>query len=121
MPSNQDVAEDNNGAQLIRGAILHELNQPFGVEPPPPATWLQVVSRALVTRAAQDLSAIKEVFDRVGGRMPSSPGASEAAKQINVTWKYPASKLHRPSADKTTSRGRGSSRSSKKPAASPTS
>jgi hypothetical protein len=121
MPSNQNTTEDNNGAQLIRGAILHELNQPFGVEPPPPATWLQVVSRALVTRAAQDLSAIKEVFDRVGGRMPSSPGASEAAKQINVTWKYPASKLHRPSADKTTSRGRGSSRSSKKPAASPTS
>jgi Recombination endonuclease VII len=119
MPSNEDVTEDNNGAQLIRGAILHELNQPFGVEPPPPTNWLQAVSRALVTKAAQDLTAIKEVFDRVGGRMPSSPGGGEAAKQINVTWKYPASKLQRSAGEKTKGSIRSSPRSSNRAGASP--
>jgi len=113
MSSNQDVTEDNNGALLIRDAILHELNQPVGAEPPPAANWLQAVSRALVSKATSDLSAIKEVFDRVGGRMPSSPGAGEAGKQINVTWKYPASKLERSPSTKTSGRARGASRSPK--------
>jgi hypothetical protein len=51
--------------------------------------------------------------------MPSASGASEAAKQINVIWKYPASKLQRLPADKTKGGTRSSPRSSNRAGASP--
>jgi hypothetical protein len=97
MTSNDDATDDDTkAARLMRKAILHELHQPFGVEPPPPADWLQAVSRFLVTKAAQDLSAVKEVLDRIDGKTPSSPAILETLKQVNVTWKYPPSKLNAP-------------------------
>ncbi len=73
MTSNDDPSDDSKAARLVRTAILHELRQPFGVEPSPPADWLQAVSRALVLKAEQrDVFAIKEVFDRIGGRPRSA-------------------------------------------------
>ena len=72
MTSSDDDTNDNKAARLMREAILHELHQPFGIEPPPPTNWLQAVSRFLVTKAAQDLSAAKEVLDRIDGRTPSA-------------------------------------------------
>lgn len=102
MMSNDDATDDDKkAARLMREAILHELHQPFGVEPPPPADWLQAVSRFLVTKAAQDLSAVKEVLDRIDGKTPSTPAILETLKQVNVTWKYPPSKLNPPKENQT--------------------
>jgi hypothetical protein len=91
--------DDGKAAPLMRQAILHELQQPFAVEPPPPANWLQAVSRFLVTQATQDLNATKEVLDRIDGKAQSAAGTGETAKPINVTWKYPSSKLSLPQGD----------------------
>ena len=73
MSENDDPTEESKAAGLVRRAILHELHLPFGVDPSPPADWLQAVSRALVLRAGEqrDVQAIKEVFDRIGGKMAS--------------------------------------------------
>jgi hypothetical protein len=38
---------------MIRKAIVHELQQPFGVEPPPASDWLQALARALIVKAGQ--------------------------------------------------------------------
>jgi len=61
--------DERTGAILIRKLLLHELHQPHGVDLPAPTDKLQAIMRALVTRAeaAQDVNAIREVFDRVAG------------------------------------------------------
>jgi hypothetical protein len=41
MATNEDVTDQGKTAILIRRALEHELHPPFGVEPPPPGTWLQ--------------------------------------------------------------------------------
>jgi hypothetical protein len=95
MTSNEDATEETKAARQMRKAILHELQQPFGVDPPPPSDRMQAVVRALVTKAeAQDIQAIKEVLDRVDGKTPSAPNSTEPQKQVNVTWKFPPSKLN---------------------------
>jgi recombination endonuclease VII len=95
MTSNEDATEDAKAARLMRKAILHELQQPFGVDRPPPTDRLQAVVRALVAKAeAQDIQAIKEVLDRVDGKTPSGLNSIESRKQVNVTWKFPSSKLN---------------------------
>jgi hypothetical protein len=54
------------GADGVLPSMRHELHQPHGVDPPPPADQLQAVARALVTKAvAHDVSAIKEILDRI--------------------------------------------------------
>jgi hypothetical protein len=94
MMSNDDAMEDSKAARLMRKAILHELHQPFGVDPPPPTDWMQAVSRFLVTKAATDINAAKEVLDRIDGKTPTAPNSTEPQKQVNVIWKFPPSKLN---------------------------
>jgi hypothetical protein len=132
MTSNHEDTNDSKAARLMREAILHELHQPFGVEPPPPSNWLQAVSRFLVTKAAQDLSAAKEVLDRIDGRTPSASTAPDQ-KEVNVSWKFPLSKLNpseqnppgpqteEPSTRSSSRRGGNSSRSTNGTNASPAS
>jgi hypothetical protein len=76
-----DPAEESKAARLVRKAILLELHQPCGVDLPPPIHKLQAVARALVAKAeaAHDLQAIREVFDRIGGRTPSTPASDESS------------------------------------------
>jgi hypothetical protein len=96
MTSNDDATEDSKAARLMRKAILHELHQPFGVDPPPPTDWMQAVSRFLVTKAATDINAAKEVLDRIDGKTPSAPTSIETPKQVNISWKLPHSNLNSP-------------------------
>jgi len=78
VPKNDKRNDERTGAILIRKLLLHELHQPHGVDLPAPTDKLQAIVRALVTRAeaAQDLNAIREVFDRVGGPPRAYDGLS---------------------------------------------
>jgi Autographiviridae endonuclease VII len=89
MSSIEDASDRSKAAALIRNAILHELRQPHAIELPPPADKLQAIVRALVARAegAQDLSVVKEVFDRVGGGTSPAPRADQWPLPINLPWK----------------------------------
>jgi hypothetical protein len=93
-----DPAEESKAAGLVRKAILLELHQPCGVDLPPPIDKLQALARALVAKAeaAHDLQAIREVFDRIGGRTPSAAASDESPKQVNGSRKNPASPLIAP-------------------------
>jgi hypothetical protein len=105
--SNDDAAEESNAERMIRKAIVHELQQPFGVDPPPASDWLQALARALVVKAGQsDVQALKEVFDRAGGKT-AAPGSS-APRQLTLSWKHPPPASKRPA---TKSRVHNSSRS----------
>ena len=91
--SNEDTCEQSNAAKRIREAILKELGQPFGTAAAPPVDRLQAVARALIDKAEErDLEAIKEVFDRAGGKTQSAPALLEAPRLLNVTWQRPPSK-----------------------------
>jgi hypothetical protein len=91
MTANEDTTTEGNTAILIRRALEHELHQPFGVEPPPPGTWLQALARALVIKAGQsDVQALKEVFDRASGDMPAGSAGSGYPGLVNVPWKVPS-------------------------------
>ena len=91
--SKQDTSEQSNAARRIRQAILKELRQPFGVAAAPPVDRLEAVARALIDEAEdRDVEAIKEVFDRAGGKASSAPGQPEAPRLLNVTWQRPPSK-----------------------------
>ena len=93
-----DPAEESKAARLVRKAILLELHQPCGVDLPPPVDKLQALARALVAKAeaAHDLQAIREVFDRIGGRTPSAATSDESPNQLNGSRKNPASPLIAP-------------------------
>jgi Recombination endonuclease VII len=105
--SNDDAAEESNAERMIRQAIVHELQQPFGVEPPPASDWLQALARALIVKAGQsDVQALKEVFDRAGGRTAAL--ATSAPRQLTLSWKYPPPASKKP---ETKSRARNSARS----------
>ena len=93
--SKQDTSEQSNAARLIRQAILKELKQPFGVAWARPVDRLEAVARALIDEAEdRDVEAIKEVFDRTGGKTSSAPapGQLEAPRLLNVTWQRPPAK-----------------------------
>jgi hypothetical protein len=95
MTPNDNATEESKASRLMRKAILHELHQPFGLDPPPPTDRLQAIARALVAKAeAQDIQAIKEVLDRIDGKTPSAPTNNEVPKQVNISWKLPPSKLN---------------------------
>ena len=84
--TNHDPTEGNKAARMMRRAIQHELLQPSGADAT--ADKLQAIARSLVDKAAGgDLSAIKEVLDRIDGKTP--PAASEiddTSKQVSVQW-----------------------------------
>jgi hypothetical protein len=68
---------------------------------------LQALARALIVKAGQsDVQALKEVFDRAGGRTSS---ATSAPRQLTLSWKHPPPASKKP-ASKT--RAGNSSRSS---------
>ena len=129
MTTNDDSGGDNKASRRMRKAILHELHQPHGLDPPPPADQLQAVARALVTRAvAHDISAIKEILDRIDGKTASAPASNDLQQLVNLSWKLPESpsKLSpsKPRSKKTkstTGRARSSSPSTHDPSGSPAS
>jgi hypothetical protein len=93
MTPTDETNEESKVSRMMRCAILHELLQPFEPDLPPPVDMLQAVARAIVIEASQgDMTAAKEVFDRIDGKMP--PAAPEldqvpATRQVNVSWKNP--------------------------------
>jgi hypothetical protein len=91
MSSTGETTDDSNTGRLIRRAILHELLQPFDLDPPPPVDVLQAVSREIVVKASQgDVIAAKEVFDRIDGRTAIVALAfSEIPHQMFFTWNPP--------------------------------
>ena len=94
---NDDPTDDNKAARLMRRAILHELLRPYGPDAADPADNLQAVARSLVVKAAGgDLSAIKEVLDRIDGKTPSASAESDETanenskanpKHVSIRWK----------------------------------
>jgi Autographiviridae endonuclease VII len=80
--------EQREGAAQVRATLLNELRRPFGVEPPPPADWLQAISRGLVLQAAQrDVAAIKEVFDRIAGGTSLAMDSSDMLERLSAAWR----------------------------------
>jgi hypothetical protein len=130
MTSNDDTTEESKASRMMRKAILHELHQPHGVDPPPPTDRLEAVARALVDKAeAQDIQAIKEVLDRIDGKTPPAP-TTDSQKQVNVSWKFPLSNLNpmqdspkppAPATSSSTKRARSSSPSTSGTSGSPAS
>lgn len=91
MTTNDDSG-DSKASRMMRKAILHELHQPFGIDRPPPTDHLQAVARALVIKAAaHDVSAIKEVLDRIDGKTPAIPTLNDLSQLVNLSWKLPSS------------------------------
>jgi hypothetical protein len=90
---NDDPTDDNKAARLMRRAILHELLRPFGPDAADPADNLQAVARSLVAKAAGgDLSAIKEVLDRIDGKTAAASAESDETskqtpKHVSIRWK----------------------------------
>jgi hypothetical protein len=90
---NDDPTDDNKAARLMQRAILHELLRPYGPDAADPADNLQAVARSLVAKAAGgDLSAIKEVLDRIDGKTAAASAASnetrnETPKHVSIRWK----------------------------------
>ena len=87
---NDDSTDDNKAARMMRRAILHELLRLYGPAAADPADNLQAVARSLVAKAAGgDLSAIKEVLDRIDGRTPSASASDpdETPRHVSIRWK----------------------------------
>ena len=78
--------------RLIRRAILHELLQPAGPEQPAAVSRLQQIVRSFLDKAGQgDMTAAKEVFDRIDGKTPTAaaPAAPETPNEVVFTWQRP--------------------------------
>ena len=68
MRPTDEPTDDNKAGRMMHRAILHELLQPFLPDPPPPVDMQLAVSRAIDVKASQgDMTAAKEVFDRIDG------------------------------------------------------
>jgi hypothetical protein len=95
MTPTDEPTQDNKASRMMRRAILHELLKPFDPDPPPPVDMLQAVSRAIVVKASQgDMTAAREVFDRIDGKTPAAAADADqtsknATRQVNVSWKNP--------------------------------
>ena len=91
MTANIAPLEDSTASRLMRQAILHELHVLPGDPEPPAADKLQQVARSLVNKAAQgDVSAIKEVLDRIDGKtLPGAPESDDGPTRVNVSWGKP--------------------------------
>jgi hypothetical protein len=85
MTPTDEPTEESKTSRLMRRAILHELLQPFVPDPPPPVDMLQAVARAIVVKASQgDMTAAREVLDRIDGKTPAAaaPAAPETPKEL---------------------------------------
>ena len=91
MSSNIISHEEAKATRLMRRAILNELYCPHGPNDAPPADMLQQVARALVQKAGQgDVSAIREVLDRIDGKtVAPPPEGDDRPFQVNVSWGAP--------------------------------
>ena len=92
MTTTDDTTEDNKASRMMRRAILHELLQPFDPDPPPPVDMLQAVARAIVVKASQaDMTAAKEVLDRIDGKTPAAavPASADIPNEVFFTWQRP--------------------------------
>ena len=68
MTPTDETTEAGKADRLIRRAILHELLQPPGPDQPPAVSRLQQIVRSFLDKAGQgDMTAAKEVFDRIDG------------------------------------------------------
>jgi hypothetical protein len=89
MTPNEEQVESSKASRMMRKAILRELHCPPD-DPDEPATdKLEQVARSLVNKAAQgDVTAIKEVLDRIDGKsLAGVPEADEGPRQVNISWK----------------------------------
>ena len=91
MISNGEPKELGRASRLMRAAILDELRHPVGGDEPP-ADKLGQIARALVDKAGQgDMTAIKEILDRIDGKSPTAaPEVDAAPSKVSFTWKHPA-------------------------------
>jgi hypothetical protein len=107
MTTTDAPGDENKAARVMRKAILHELQQPFGVDRPPPTDHLQAIARALVVKAAaHDVSAIKEVLDRIDGKTPTTPTLNDLPQLVNLSWKLPSPPASSPSKKSKSTTGR---------------
>ena len=92
MRPTDEPTDDNKASRMMHRAILHELLQPFDPDPPPPVDMLQAVSRAIVVKAWQgDMTATKEILDRIDGKTPTAaaPACAEIPNEVFFTWQRP--------------------------------
>jgi len=92
MTPTDEPTEDNKASRIMRRAILHELHQPLDPDEPSSIDKLQAVARAVVNKATQgDMTAAKEVLDRIDGRTATAaaPAAPETPKEVVFTWQRP--------------------------------
>jgi hypothetical protein len=91
MTPNEDQVEGSKASRMMRKAILRELHCPPDDPDEPAADKLQQVARSLVNKAAQgDVTAIKEVLDRIDGKsLPGAPETDDGPRQVNIAWKPP--------------------------------
>jgi len=81
------LSDDGKAGLMVRRAILHELLQPFEPDLPPPVDMLQAVARAIVGKAAQgDMTAAREILDRIDGKTATAPAAPETPNEVVFTW-----------------------------------
>ncbi len=78
--------------KLMRDALALELHQDVTSSRNEKIKKLRLVARALVDNAIEgDTSAIKEIFDRMDGKVtPSVNGADQVRGDITFTWSRPA-------------------------------
>jgi hypothetical protein len=91
MSSNLTSYEETKATRLMRRAILQELCCPHDPNDAPPADMLQQVACALVQKAGQgDVSAIRQVLDRIDGKTVAPPPESgDRPSRVNVSWGAP--------------------------------
>ena len=91
MTPTDETTDDSKASRMMRRAILHELLQPFDPDPPPPVDNLQAVVRAIVGKGSQgDMTAAKEILDRIDGKTPVvAPAFSDIQNEVFFTWQRP--------------------------------
>ena len=89
--SNDEPAEADKASRIMRRAILHELHQPLDPDASSSIDKLRAIARAIVDKATQgDMTAAKEVLDRIDGRTPTAaPASAESPNEMWFTWQPP--------------------------------
>ena len=116
MADDDTPARTGLAEQLMRQALLRELQREVEAADGQVTTKLQLIARRLVDKAADgDIQSTKEIHDRIDGKsLPCVARADQEPVQRTVQWKdYPSSS--------TMFRGRNSSPSTSDPNVSPAS